>query len=140
MSMNYNLRRMAEACREHVENNFHPLPAAYREEFLPIRDRIIAVMAESQAQMGESNVQAIADLRVKCDRIKDSLSDQTHKIHGHIRNGEAEKLTVTYVYLNLLQESQEMISSLRKLLRASMKLQDGSVAVRGYVDTATATV
>lgn len=140
MSMNYNLRRMAEACREHVENNFHPLPAAYREEFLPIRDRIIAVMAESQAQMGESNVQAIADLRVKCDRIKDSLSDQTHKIHGHIRNGEAEKLTVTYVYLNLLQESQEMISSLRKLLRASMKLQDGSVAVRGYVDTATAAV
>lgn len=134
MAINYNLRRMAEACKEHVENNFHPLPQNYISDFQPIRKMIIDMLEASQQALERINVRDVAKLRLECDRIKDALSDQTHKVQGHIRSGAAERLTITYVYLNILQESQEMISSLRKLLRASVKLQDSSVAVRGYID------
>ena len=38
-------------------------------------------------------------------------------------DGDPAQLTVTYVYLNMLQESQEMLSVLRQLLRSGRKLQ-----------------
>ena len=134
ISINYNLRRINEACREHVENNFHPLPLPYRESFMRLRTDILAVLDEASAMMDENSVSAAARLRSRCDGIKDMLSEEAHLLYDHIRNGENDRLTVTYVYLNLLRETEELISSLRKLLRASVKLQDASVAVRGYVE------
>jgi len=35
-------------------------------------------------------------------------------------------MTVLYVYLNMLQETREMVSSLRRYLRAYAKLRDNS--------------
>lgn len=131
MTMNYNLRRITEACKEHVENNFRPLPENYRNQFDPISAQIIDAFTAAQSLLGQNNVRQIAQLRQTCDRIKDELSEQTHSIYAQIRNGADDNLTVTYVYLNLLTESQEMVSALRKLLRASTKLTaGGSVPVR----------
>ena len=61
-------------------------------------------------------------LRRECDRVKDEISRLAHAVFAHLHDGDDEALTVTYVYLNLLNETQEMTSSLRKLLRASRKL------------------
>ena len=41
-------------------------------------------------------------------------------------------MTVAYVYLNLLQESQELVSSLRKMLRASGKLNLAPSSYRSF--------
>ena len=38
--MMYCLKRMCEPCKEHVDNNFNPLPAECAEEFVPIRDML----------------------------------------------------------------------------------------------------
>ena len=56
--------------------------------------------------------------RRRCDRIKDELSLRSKDVYLHLREGDAANLTVAYVYLNVLQESREIISSLRKLLRS----------------------
>lgn len=134
ISITYNLRRISEACREHVENNFHPLPASYREEFMPLRALICEALEEGAELMQGNSVAGVARLRLKCDHIKDLLSEQTHAVYSHVRNGNPDRLAITYVYLNMLQESQDLISSLRKLLRAAAKLSDASVNVRGYLD------
>ncbi len=39
-----------------------------------------------------------------------------------LRDGDPADMAVLYVYLNMLQESQEMMSNLRKLLRSVDKL------------------
>ena len=121
MSMNYNLCRITEVCREHVENNFLSLPSYYKDIFIPIRQQIIALLEETFTLNGEESLQDIAALRKRCDEIKDSISSECHHIYVHLHNGVPDQLKVTYVFLNLLQESQELVSGLRKLLRASSK-------------------
>jgi phosphate/sulfate permease len=132
MSILYNLRRINEVCKEHVENNFHALPAAYLERFTPIYTRIAQFMQSSSNALhndGELNRtdhvldSEIIELRLSCDAIKERLSTECQRVHEQIQSGNAEILTVSYVYLNLLQETREIVSSLRKLLRASKDLQ-----------------
>ncbi len=125
MAMCYNLRRIAEVCGEHVSNNFRRLPEAFRDSFAPLRHDILDTLAEADTLLiaGNTPPDDIQALRRRCDGIKDAISHECSNVHEHLRNDAPEHLTVAYVYLNLLQESQEMISSLRKLLRARAKLQ-----------------
>lgn len=122
LAMNYNLRRMAEVCKEHVENNFHPLPRMFGEAFEPLRAMIMDVMKETIALDGVNDVREIAALRTRCDAIKDALSAECRSVYDYLRSAAPDRMTVTYVYLNLLQESREMVSSLRKLLSARSML------------------
>ena len=122
MSMNYNLRRITEVCKEHVGNNFHPLPAIYRDSFEALRADIEQAMSDAIGLIGSDNHIEITALRRRCDNIKDNISEECNRVHDNLRDGNPANLTVSYVYLNLLQESQEMMSGLRKLLRASGKI------------------
>lgn len=132
ISMNYSLRRITETCKEHVENNFHPLPKQLCELLSPLREEISELITKATELIGSDDVRSVALLRNRCDVVKDKISEQTHSIYSHISECSTDALTVTYVYLNLLQESQEMVSSLRKLLRASVKFNNGPVNVRHF--------
>ena len=48
MSMTYNLRRMNEVCKEHVDNNFRPLPKVFHDNLAAIRRNITAVLLDSE--------------------------------------------------------------------------------------------
>ena len=122
LAMNYNLRRMAEVCKEHVENNFHPLPRVFGEAFEPLRTMIMDVMKDTIALDGANDMREITALRNRCDSIKDALSAECRSVYDYLRSAAPDRMTVTYVYLNLLQESREMVSSLRKLLSARSML------------------
>lgn len=122
MSMSYNLRRINEACKEHVDNNFRPLPQPFRDSFAATRDKIRQLLLDSASAVEESNPETIDSLRRRCEAMKGSLTDSARNVYEYIQNGNRDDLAVDYVYLNLLQESQEFITSLRKLLRASGKL------------------
>lgn len=122
MSMSYNLRRINEACKEHVDNNFRPLPQPFRDSFATTRDKIRRLLLDSAAAIEESNPETIDSLRRRCEAMKGSLTDSARNVYEYIQNGNRDDLAVDYVYLNLLQESQEFVTSLRKMLRASGKL------------------
>lgn len=122
MSMSYNLRRINEACKEHVDNNFRPLPQPFRDSFSATRDKIRQLLLDSAAAIEESAPEAIDSLRRRCEAMKESLTDSARNVYEYIQNGNRDDLAVDYVYLNLLQESQEFVTSLRKMLRASGKL------------------
>lgn len=122
MSMTYDLRHISEVCREHVDNNFRPLPAEFRAPFGRVCADITAVLSDATAASEENTPETIDRLRLRCSEIKGTLSALTRDVYDALQRGEVENLTVTYVYLNVLQESQEFVTSLRKLLRASGKL------------------
>lgn len=130
MNILYNLRRINEVCKEHVENNFHPLPATYRSEYNLLTERIGMLFDDTLALMKTGNLEAISVLRSRCDEIKDIVSDTYHRAHDHLRDGDTSEMTVLYVYVNMLQESQEMVSSIRKYLRAFAKLHDSEFRSR----------
>ena len=64
--------------------------------------------------------------------IKVGLSGLARELYEFIRTGEAGTMTVAYVYLNILQESGEFVTSLRKLLRAAGKLSLSSGSYRSF--------
>lgn len=130
MSLLYNLRRINEVCTEHVENNFRPLPPRYTEEYELLRTRISILFNDTLEVMQSNDMQPIALLRRHCDEIKDSISAAYHRIQDHLREGDTASMTVLYVYVNILQETQEMVSSVRKYLRAFAKLRDSEFRTR----------
>ena len=50
----YSLRRMLDPIKEHVDNNFNPLPAEYIKEFAPVRQKINDLMRMSCEQIETS--------------------------------------------------------------------------------------
>ena len=130
MNILYNLRRINEVCKEHVENNFMPLPQRYATECELLRTRISTLFNDTLELMHSGDLEAISVLRRHCDEIKDIVSDTYHRAHDHLREGDAAAMSVLYVYVNMLQETQEMVSSIRKYLRAFAKLRDSEFRSR----------
>lgn len=130
MQMLYNLRRISEICKEHVDNNFRPLPTRYVADFEQIRTRVSILFNDTLEMMDKREIETVHLLRRKCDEIKDLVSLTYHRLYDHLRDGDPASLTVLYVYLNTLQETQEMVSSLRKYLRAFAKMIDNDFSGR----------
>ncbi len=131
MSMLYNLRRITEVCREHVDNNFRPLPQEYAGEFEIVRTRVEIMFNDTMTMMHDNAIDAIVALRRRCDELKNDLSDMYHRRHSSLHETDPSLLSVMYVYINLLQETREMVSGMRKYLRAYGKLQDSGFSARG---------
>lgn len=130
MNILYNLRRITEVCKEHVDNNFLPLPPRYANEYELMRTRISTLFNDTIALMESGDIEAISALRKHCDEIKDIISDTYHRAHDQLRDGDPSAVGVLYVYVNMLQETQEMVSSIRKYLRAFAKLRDSEFRSR----------
>ena len=119
MSMLYNLRRIAEVSHEHIDNNFRVLPQPLIDEAMPLLDALHELFENVIKANSEADVH---DLRERCDEIKDLISDKCRSLYKSIRIEEAGSMSVLYVYLNMLQELQEVVSNIRKLLRANLKM------------------
>lgn len=129
--MLYNLRRISEICKEHVENNFRPLPSRYVMDFEQICTRISILFNDTLTMMDSREIETVHMLRRQCDEIKDKISITYHRLYDQLRDGDPAVVTVLYVYLNTLQETREMVSSLRKYLRAFAKMIDNDFSGRG---------
>ena len=132
MSMTYNLRRVNETFKEHIDNNFRPLPEEFHNYFKVICSRITKLLNEAETALEENSPEVIDELRKRCSDIKDSLAQNVRVIYEHLQKGDTQNMTVAYVYLNVLQESQEFVTSLRKLLRASGKLNLEPTTYRSF--------
>ena len=132
MSMTYNLRRVNEACKEHVDNNFRPLPEEFHGTFKYLCECIKAVITDSEASIEENRPEVIDELRRRCNELKDELAFHIRGVYELLQKGDTDKMAVTYVYLNMLQESQEFVTSLRKMLRASGKLNLAPSTYRSF--------
>lgn len=132
MSMTYSLRRINEVCKEHVENNFRPLPMQFHDKFTRLCEKINQTILDSEKAIEVYDPETIDSLRTRCDKVKDELTYRTREVYDLLQKGDASDLTVAYVYLNVLQESQEFITSLRKLLRAVGKLNLAPSSYRSF--------
>ncbi len=135
MSILYNLRRINEVSKEHVDNNFHPLPKRHAEELELIRTRVETLFNDTLEMMELRQSDTIPMIRRHCDQTKDYISAVYHRLLVQLREGDPATMAVLYVYLNMLQETQEMVSSLRKFLRAYAKLLDSDFSSLPLAET-----
>ncbi len=121
----YSLRRMLDPIKEHVDNNFNPLPTEYINEFMPIRQKINDLMKMSCEQIETSRYENYREILAEADACKDELSVLRKKHIDRLQNMKDNTLMqISLVYLNVLQESQEFLSVMRHQLRAAKKFME----------------
>ena len=112
--MVYCLKRMGEPCREHVGNNFSPVPNDYANEFLVIRNEIVHLFNRSLT------IDNASQIRDDAAKLQSTLSIYRKRIIHDIQTKRLNIESMT-VFLNLVQESQELLSALRHTLRGKSK-------------------
>lgn len=121
--MLYCLKRICEPCKEHVDNNFNPISKDYIAEFLPIREELCQLMDRTQTVIENNNYAEADDILVKGDALKNKISALRKQQMNRMQEADSTSLKASMVYLNILQESQELVSIWRHLLRASRFFQ-----------------
>lgn len=116
--MLYSLRRICDPCEEHIDNSFVPLEKDRIKEFLPLRDTLLYLLKRAVVVISTENYTDSDKLREQCEEFKSCLSS-TRQAQIERMQTSKENITVSYVYLNLLQETHEIASSLQHLLRAA---------------------
>lgn len=114
----YCLKRMSDPCLEHIDNRFNPLPEAWIKELIPLRNQTVALLDETRRMIAERDYSNADKVLVDANAAKRLLSETRDKQEVRMQTEEGD-LQIGILYLNTLQETQELISTIRHLLRAS---------------------
>lgn len=114
------LVRIAEPVKEHMEHSFTPLPKEYSDEFSPYCRDICNVLSDIDNIIKSGNYGASAAVSERAKELKHRLA-ALRKEHIMRIHGKQGSLRVELVYLNLIQESHELLSEVRNLLRGCNK-------------------
>lgn len=117
----YCLRRMLEPIKEHVDNSFNPIPEIFVNEFRPIREKINELMRQTENIISTGQYENYREVLANADACKDLLSTVRKRHINRIQQSDDSDFKVSLVYLNILQESQQLLSNMRHQLRAAKK-------------------
>lgn len=118
----FSLSRLAEPCKDHIDNNFNPLSEIQVQEFGEETKRVIgfinrcADMIQGNSYVGfEGLVGESAELNSQLIALK---KGELKRIQG-----QTGSTKVSMVYLNMIQEAQNVVSFTTNLLKVSRKFQ-----------------
>jgi Na+/phosphate symporter len=116
---------MLAPIKEHVDNGFNPLPDELIADFEPVRAKINELMNRSGFIIGGGDYSDYRDVLEDADDCRDLLSAMRKRHLDRIQHAkDNSELQVSMVYLNMLQESQELLNCLRHQLRAAKKFME----------------
>ena len=120
----YSLRRIAEPSYEHIDNNFSPIPEDYSKDFAAKRDMLLELMNFIADKCRSGDFEAVRESDPRTEFLQKEFSDM-RKVLIRDMSTKDMNLSVAYLYLNLLQESEQMAIEIRQLSRATRKFQVG---------------
>ena len=118
--LRYGLKRIVEPCKEHVDNNFNPLPEEWKSEYAHVSEKINELTLQISSMIKNSDYTNSMATTQECEAVSRQLSQLRDLQLERLRKGEGS-MHVTYLYLNLIQESQQFVSGIKHLLRASRR-------------------
>ncbi len=118
----YAIRRICEPAYEHVDNHFTPLPEKYTAEFTPERDKLLGYMDGIIRKCEEMEYGGLKETEEKLKAVQKDFSNMRKSLMEDIRNKNMN-INVGYLYLNVLQESEQMAIVLKQMIRSSRKFQ-----------------
>ena len=114
------LTRIGEPMKEHADNSFSPLSKVYVEEFSPYCRDVYNVLKDINEIIATGNYDNAEEVSARAKQLKHQLAnlrkEQTMRLHK-----SDGSLRMDFVYLNLIQESHELLSEVRNLLRGGNK-------------------
>ena len=114
------LTRISGPMKEHTDNNFRPLSPKYLEEFATYQQRLIAVFRGISEVIRTGDFTHAEKYSAEGKWLKKEMSN-LRRLQTHRLQEDAENIKVAFVYLNLIQESHELLSEVRNVLRGSEK-------------------
>jgi Na+/phosphate symporter len=124
------LTRIGEPMKEHADNSFNPLSKSYVEEFSPYCSEVYKVLMDINEIIATGNYTNAEEVSTRAKNLKHQLANlrKTQTMRLHQSNGS---LRMDFVYLNLIQESHELLSEVRNLLRGGNKFFALQVTAEG---------
>ena len=114
------LTRIGEPMKEHAGNSFSPLSRNYIEEFSPYCRNVYNVLMDIN-RMVESGCYDNADeVSARAKDLKHALAALRKTQTRRLQENKGS-LRMDFEYLNIIQESHELLSEVRNLLRGSNK-------------------
>ncbi len=118
--MLYCMKRINDPCREHVGNNFEPMPMQFRNRFLMRRDEVLAVFGRALQMLRSGDFTDAEALRNESETLQGYLSNDRKELLDTMQRTD-NNITTLLLTIHILQESQELIGSLRHMLRGMNK-------------------
>ena len=114
------LTRIGEPMKEHADNSFSPLSKSYIEEFSPYCRDVYNTLKDISDIITSGNYEGSHEVSERAKDLKHALANlrKTQTMRLHQSSGS---LRMDFVYLNLIQESHELLSEVRNLLRGGNK-------------------
>lgn len=118
----YSIRRICEPAYEHIDNNFTPLPERYAESLILSRNTLLDLLQRTIELCHEGEFYELKSIEERTSKSQKEFSSLRKLLVEDIRN-EQVNMTVGYLYLNILQESEQIAILLKQMIRSSRKFQ-----------------
>lgn len=118
----FSLRRLTEPCKDHIDNNFTPLSDVQKEEFGKMAEEITSYLMKcsNEIRLNEyTNFEQLVEMAVTLTtRLTLLKKGELKRIQG-----QTGSTKVSMVYLNMVQETQNVVSFTSNLIKVSRKFQ-----------------
>lgn len=118
--MLYCIKRINDPLREHIGNNFSPLPLTYHEHFIGTRDKVVCLFEIALSMLHSGDFTDAEKLRDKCKSVQQQISNDRKSVLDSLQDG-TQNINTLLLTVNILQESQELLGSLRHMIRGMNK-------------------
>ena len=118
--MLYCMKRINDPLREHVGNNFSPLPFAYHERFIDTRNNVISLFKATLSMLQTGDFTEAEHLREMCLSTQGKISEDRKKVLDTLQD-EKQNINTLLLTVHILQESQELLGCLRHMIRGMNK-------------------
>lgn len=118
----FSIRRLTEPSKEHVDNNFSPLSEVQKGDFSKMTESIIAYLKRSASMIEKNDYHRLDDVVAESVTLTNQL---TALKKGELKRiqGQSGSTKVSMVYLNMVQEAQNVVSFTANLVKVSRKFQ-----------------
>lgn len=118
----FSIRRMTEPSKEHVDNHFSPLSDVQKNDFGKMAERIVMFLNRCSAMIESNDYHRMDDLYNESVELTTQL---TAIKKGELKRiqGQAGSTKVSMLYLNMVQEAQNVVSFAGNLIKVSRKFQ-----------------
>lgn len=118
----FSIRRLTEPGKEHVDNHFSPLCEVQKEDFGKMTDEIVSFLNRSSVMIESNDYHRVDDLIAESVDLTAKLTLLKKEELKRIQ-GQSGSTKVSMVYLNMVQEAQNVVSFTANLLKVSRKFQ-----------------
>lgn len=119
----YSLRRVLEPCKDHVDNNFNPLPQVCVDEIRPLVAKLVTLI-EKEKILVKSSVDISVHLK-EISAYKKEVSSAMERHFERMRlDQDSSNINIYILYQSILQETWQMADTLKHLARAMDRLKN----------------